>query len=135
MKEWAADTDITLDYSPTSVCKLFEYAIQKIRNEIKSDIISEAMYDTFRSVWLVRLGYYFGESLIRSGAELRWQLGEFGTAFQNHPVVSGFSNGTEAAVVTIAKNVSFSIISGESSNDRIAETVEHWFGYIDGAKR
>jgi len=124
---WAPRTNVLLDYSADSVCRLFEYALHRIRDDLGSTKIGEDEYDRFRSVWILRAAHYFGESLIRSFPHLRWDLGEVGTAYQNHPVIAGFPGDVEVAAISVTKNVLFSVLSQVSGEDRICRTIEHWF--------
>jgi hypothetical protein len=59
---------------------------------------------------------------------LKWSVGRVDTAFENHPVVSGFRSGVEAAVITICKNVMLAVAVDGAPETRIADAINYWFG-------
>jgi hypothetical protein len=89
---------INLDHSRDSVVRLFEHVLAHQFDSNDANAPSN-------NVWFLRLAYYFGESLCRVSNHLRWAIGKVGTAEENHPVIAGFGDETEAALITIARNI------------------------------
>lgn len=110
---------IHLDYSSESVAKVAHH----IASEIKAGHLDEEQ----QSLWFMRLGYYFGESLCRVKSGLSWGLGNPEYAFANHPVVTGFADGEEAEVITISKNIILAVVEGISPASRIDNGIKFWF--------
>jgi hypothetical protein len=111
---------LVLDYSRDSVVRLFEHVVNKEfdRNDIKSNSNKD---------WYMRLAYYFGESLRRASNHLRWAIGRKNRAQENHPVVTGFADKTQAPLITIARNsIEVVAIDGEPKS-RIERAVDAWF--------
>ena len=73
------------------------------------------------------MGYYLGEALIRSCNRLRWDIGDTETAFANHPVVSGFKDGTEAAVVTVSRVLTARVLMDHAPFDVVIKAIDLWF--------
>jgi hypothetical protein len=75
----------------------------------------------------MRLAYYFGESLRRTSNHLHWAIGRKNRAQENHPVITGFADKTQAPLITIARNVLNAVaVSGEPFA-RIDGAVDAWF--------
>lgn len=108
--------DIKLDYSKESVSIFLKY-VKKMVITNKSEM----------NVWILRLGYYLGESLLRTSGKLRWDIGEPNMAFENHPVISGFRDGEEAPVITVCRNVLLAVSLDNAPDARIDGAMEHWF--------
>lgn len=111
---------ISLDYSKESVINVFYYVMN---TKFKPNISNEDE----RNTWYARLGFYFGESLRRTSSHLKWAVGKGETAFENHPVITGFSDGTEAAVITISSNLIGAVIEDGQPATRINIAVDEWF--------
>jgi hypothetical protein len=111
---------LALDFSRYSVLRLFEHIVTKEFDRI--DINSATNKD-----WNMRLAYYFGESLRRACDHLVWATGRKNYAHENHPVIAGFENKTEAPLITIARNVVKAVaVSGEPFV-RIERAVDFWY--------
>jgi hypothetical protein len=111
---------IDLDYSRDSVIHLFEYVLAREfdRGDSKAPV---------NNIWFLRLAYYFGESLRKDSNHLYWTIGKAGTAEENHPVVAGFGDKTEAALIPIVRNILVAVaIDGEPFR-RIQRAVDAWF--------
>jgi hypothetical protein len=113
---------IDLDYSQESVVAALGFILDEIR--------TGRLEKREQSVWFVRLGYYFGESLRRGRSELRWGLGNPEYAFCNHPAIVGFPRSEEAEVIAICHNIIMSVADGLSPDSRIENGVRFWFEEI-----
>jgi hypothetical protein len=112
---------INLDYSRDSVVQLFEHVVNNEfdRREMKS---------SSNNIWFLRLAYYFGESLCRTSNQLHWAIGRKNRAQENHPVITGFADKTQAPLIVIARNsVEVVAVDGEPFR-RIEQAVDAWFG-------
>ena len=120
---------VILNYSRDSVVALFEYGILKvIGSSPMIDIYSPAfMRDEARVVWIGRMGYYLGEALIKSCNRLRWDIGDAETALANHPVVSGFKDGTEAPVVAVSRVLTARVLMDQAPFDVVKKAIDLWF--------
>jgi hypothetical protein len=110
---------IELDFSPRSV----ELALKHIAAEVETGNLNVEQ----RDLWFMRLGYYLGESLCHANSKLAWGLGDPEYAFANHPVITGFSNGEEAEVINISRNLVMAVAEGISPPTRIDNGVSFWF--------
>lgn len=111
---------LILDYSRDSVVRLFEYVVSKEFD--RTDIKAASNKD-----WYMRLAYYFGESLRRASNHLNWAIGKKNRAHENHPVITGFADKTEAPVITVARvSVKAVAVNGEPLG-RIERAVDAWF--------
>jgi hypothetical protein len=118
----AGTTETILDYSSNSVARFFHYVIDRLVHQRPQQRESEI------NIWSCRLAYYFGESLRRTSSHLSWTIGKADTAFENHPVIAGFHDGTEAPLITVAKNVVLSVIEDAGPLNRVDRAVNSWFG-------
>lgn len=111
---------IVLDYSRDSVVQLFEHVVNKEfhQNDIKGNPNEE---------WYMRLAYYFGESLRRTSNHLHWAIGKKNRAQENHPVIAGFADKTQAPLITIARNVMKAVVVGREPFFRIDNAIDAWF--------
>jgi hypothetical protein len=111
---------LVLDYSRDSVVQLFEHVVSKAFD--RTDIKGASNKD-----WYMRLAYYFGESLRRTSNHLNWAIGRKNRAQENHPVITGFANKTEAPLITIARN-SVEVVAVDCEPfGRIERAVDAWF--------
>lgn len=110
---------VKLDHSPSSVAAALKY----VAEGIKTQRLAREEID----IWIMRLGYYFGESLRQKSGRLFWGLGSPEYAFANHPAILGFGNGEEAEVITICRNVILSLTEDHSPPSRADDTVRFWF--------
>ncbi len=111
---------VTLNYSQASVLQFFDCATQEVRRSVGAG-------KNIDRVLALRLAYYFGESLIRASNRLGWSIGESGFAQENHPVISGFSNGLEAAPIMIVRNLLSAVAIDGQPFSRIENAVNTWF--------
>ena len=111
---------VTFDYSKES-------AIALIRHVAAHEVREGPAHEESNNVWYSRLGYYLGEALLRAFDQLRWSVGDSETVFHNHPVVIGFANGIEAAVITICRNMVLAVAVDGAPETRIDNGVNHWF--------
>ncbi len=109
---------VSFDYSRESVIAFFKYVIDQFHKT--------GTYDN-RSVWTLRLAYYFGESLLRSSAKLSWGLGSPKFADHNHPVVQGFGSGVEAPLIIISRNMVASVVLDGEPFTRVVNAANFWF--------
>lgn len=117
--EWAR-TRSDLDYSKASVLQL----LRETLDDIQRGLLNEEQ----TNIRFTRLGYYFGQALIRARPSLRWGTGNPVYAFANHPVVIGFPQDEEAPTITVCRNVVLAVAEGLSPPSRIEIGVQHWFG-------
>jgi hypothetical protein len=111
---------INLDYSRDSVFRLFEYVISHEFD--KNDPSSSS-----NNIWFLRLAYYFGESLRNESDNLHWAVGRRGSAEENHPVITGFADKSQAALITIVRNILVAVVVKGEPFQRIERAVEAWF--------
>lgn len=109
-----------LDYSESSVVELLHEAVDDLQRGLLNEELATVRFG--------RLGYYFGQSLIRASPSLRWASGNTEFAFANLPVVVGFDGNEEAATVTICTNLVNAVFHEASPPSRIEKGVRHWFG-------
>jgi hypothetical protein len=110
---------VDLDYSAESVIEAAHY----IANQSKAGLLDEEQ----QKIWFARLGYYFGEALIRAKPQLSWGLGDPEFAFANHPVILGFADGEEGPMITICSNVILAVAYDGVPTFRIDNAVSLWF--------
>jgi hypothetical protein len=111
---------VALDYSRDSVVRLFEYVVTQEFD--RTNIKGASNKD-----WYLRLAYYFGESLRRTSNHLHWAIGRKNRAQENHPVITGFADKTQAPLTTVARNsVEVVAIDGEPFA-RIESVVDFWY--------
>jgi len=79
------------------------------------------------AIWLMRMAYYFGESLVRSSNYCEWGVGAEDTAFENMPVIKGFRNGQEASVVSICKNLVMRVKLDGKPLETVRTAINFWF--------
>jgi hypothetical protein len=112
---------VNLDYSRDSVVQLFDYVVNEEfdKNDVKS---------SSNNIWFLRLAYYFGESLRRASNHLYWAIGKRGSAEENHPVITGFADKTQAALIMVAQNIVEAVAVDGENFRRIERAVDAWFG-------
>jgi len=110
---------IELNYTYDSVASTLRYLADSVK--------SGHLNDEEQNLWFMRLGYYFGETLCREKPGLSWNLGIPEFAFANHPVISGFVNDEEAAVISICRNVVLAVALDGAPLSRIDNAVKLWF--------
>jgi hypothetical protein len=108
-----------LDYSRVSQIRLWDKYVERIR--------AQQLTDEDKDILFVRLGYYFGESLLRANPKLTWGTADPEFAHANQPVILGFPHKIEAAVVIIATNCILSVAEGRSPPDRTERGINYWF--------
>lgn len=118
VEDWARDRD-DLDFSESSVIGLLQGTLE--------DLQSGSLNEEQTNVRFGRLGYYFGEALIRAKPGLYWSSGNTDFAFANQPVVAGFVGGKEAPTITICRNLVEAILKNLSPPSRIERGVRNWF--------
>jgi hypothetical protein len=112
---------IKLDYSQQSVGQVLRHiALTKCKDD--------QLPETALNLWYMRMGYYFGEALCRAFSHLTWGVGRADTAFEKHPVVTGFRSSVEAAAIMICKNVTLAVAIDDAPATRIDDMVDYWFG-------
>ena len=111
---------LNLDYSRASVVQLFEHIVSKEfdRGDVNGDS---------NKVWYLRVAYYFGESLRKASNHLHWGVGAIDSAEENHPVIAGFQDKTQAALITVARNVLVAVAVGGEPFRRVERAVDAWF--------
>jgi len=107
-------------YSRDSVVEFFEYVISN-----KFDPKHIDSQDN--RIWILRIAFYFGESLKKQSRQLDWGIGKRDTAFENHPVITGFPKGIEAALITIVRNTLLGVVIDGAARDSIRDAVDYWF--------
>jgi hypothetical protein len=111
---------VELDYSKESIFKLFEYVLASKFNRATPE--SET-----NNIWICRIAYYFGETLKRQSNRLAWGIGKRNTAEENHPVIAGFANGTQAALIMISRNLLEAVALDGNPPQRITNAIDAWF--------
>lgn len=116
------EVGVNLDYSERSVISLFRH--------VCAEIALLPGWEVDQHAWHSRLGYYFGEAMVRASSALKWGIGHHRSAFKNHPVVVGFSHGIEAATINISYVICSGILLRQRELVRIDEVVGRWFARV-----
>jgi hypothetical protein len=116
--DWKID-EIALDYSEESLVAALRF--------VAAEIVEQKLSETDQRITFSRLGYYFGESLLRISPRLRWSVGAPEWALANHPVIVGFANEQEAPVILVCRNVVRAVAEGRSEPERIDIAIRTWF--------
>ena len=111
---------VQLDYSQSSVVQLFQYVIDQFKRSGKTEFEPG-------NIWLLRLAYYFGESLKRSSASLEWGLGNSETAHHNQVVITGFPNSVDAPVIIVSRNLVEAVTIDNDSTEGLIDGIDWWF--------
>lgn len=123
-----ANTNHRLDLTRESLVRMFRHVVS---NELDKDNVRAER----NGVWFLRLAYYFGECLRKNAAHLFWTTGKVGTAFENHPVIAGFNNKLEAALITTVRNVVMAVVEDGEPFDRIEKAIDSWFRFAAEEKK
>lgn len=96
-----------------------------IRNQ-PLHIKGEAIYDEKAKMCLLRMGYFFGECLVREFSRLNWSVGDPDLANSGEPVVKGFPRGLECAPIHVCKNIIGRIDALDLSFQEFTKTLDSW---------
>ena len=111
---------IELNYSRDSVVEFFKYVLMKEFD--KADVKGSS-----NNIWYLRLAYYFGEALRKASNHLHWAIGRIGSAEENHPVIAGFEDETQAPLIAVARNILVAVAVDGEPFRRIERAVDAWF--------
>jgi hypothetical protein len=83
-------------------------------------------FDLSSKELIVTTSYYFGECFVRTFPQLRWATGDPETAQMNMPVVTGFRNGVEMAVMMICENLFARVFASPSKRGDFEIAIATW---------
>ncbi|UWQ03512.1 hypothetical protein K3X44_15435 (plasmid) [Aliiroseovarius crassostreae] len=86
----------------------------------------ESYYDHDSNMCLLRMGYYFGECLLKEFPGLRWGIADRGYAHSGQPAVIGFPHDDQCPVVHICSTVMKRIDSRELGFGEFLNTLDAW---------
>ena len=136
----------TLDFTLASAARLIRAAAKQIKFGFKplSDDTpqwirdspihreGEVVFDEASCVWILRVGYYLGESFVRTFPVLKWNVGHPDFAFCNMPVVAGFLHKKELPPLVVTENIYVRVLARGKGEDHFGSSIEHWRKSVPG---
>ena len=138
-------TGIIVNYTTDSLLPVFKWIVSRLKTlpekEDESlpiwiketETYKKGLYsfDEVSRILILRFAFYMGECFIKSYKGLKWSIGTAKTMQQNMPVISGFKNKIELAIMVVCKNM-FSKAIEDNDIENAETAIRTWSLFTRG---
>jgi hypothetical protein len=134
---------LRIDFTIVSLLPFFTWTIRQLKTFPEkedenlpfwirqTDSYKKGLYsfDEMSNVLILRFAYYMGECFNRTYNNLKWSIGKSNTMQPNMPVVTGFRNNMELAVLLVSKNMFMKVIEDDDFNNE-KTAIQRWTTFV-----
>lgn len=147
-REMSNEDNIVLDYSPESLIKLWQWYINNVEIEEKSDVLRKLEIEQYpewvrinlssqkiSTGWMavaMDIAIYFSEFFIKEHGTIKWGIisKPKSLAYINKPVLVGFKGGLALDSTNLVRVLTSKLIDGDKDDNSLLKAYRTWSGKV-----